>query len=249
MYRPRFATSKIGEIWVFSKWWMLLDAMRFFGGRGEAFILGGLTTPQVIGAYSVGADLSLRLTEDVVGPIGRALVPSYAKSLEKPVQLLRAFQLSFALLATFSLAAGVGLSLVAKDLVLVLLGSKWLSAVPFVQWLALHGAFWSMVQSMQPYFLITKRERLSALCHVAYVAVLIPIHCHCCTYGRCRNCSASSHYRNWAFPVRDVRSVDRAASFDLERIATSFMAPDRCHRRDGDLPLIYRCIGPANRHA
>ena len=32
-------------------------AMRYFGGRGEAFILGGLTTPQVIGAYTVGAEL------------------------------------------------------------------------------------------------------------------------------------------------------------------------------------------------
>ena len=62
----------------------------------------------------------------------------------------------------------------ANDLVLVLLGAKWLSAVPFVQWLAIHGAFWSIVESMLPYFVVTKRERLFALCNTAYVAVLIP---------------------------------------------------------------------------
>ena len=90
-YRPRFATRHIGEIWNFSKWWIVMDVMRFFGRRGEAFILGGLTTPQVIGAYTVGADLSADLTQDVVGPIGRALVPSYAKILEKPSSTAASF--------------------------------------------------------------------------------------------------------------------------------------------------------------
>ncbi len=68
----------------------------------------------------------------------------------------------------------MGASLVAKDLVLVLLGAQWISAIPFVQWLAIHGAFWAIVQSMQPYFLISRRERLFTLCNVAYVAVLVP---------------------------------------------------------------------------
>jgi O-antigen/teichoic acid export membrane protein len=153
---------------------MFLTGMRFFGNRGEAFILGGLTTPQVIGAYTVGGDLPEHLIQDVVGPIGRALIPSYATMEKHPTQLLRAFRLSFALLATFSLAAGVGASLVAKDLVLVLLGAKWLAVIPFVQRLAIHTAFWSIVQSMLPYFLVTKRERLFSLCITAYVAVLIP---------------------------------------------------------------------------
>ena len=174
-YRPRFSTHYVGEIWRFSKWWMILAFMQFFGGRGEAFILGGLTTPQVIGAYTVGGDLSAHLTQDVVLPVGRALVPSYAKISENPAQLLRAFQLSFGLLVTFSLAAGVGTSLVAKDLVVALLGTKWLNAIPFVQSLAIHGAFWSIVQSMQPYFLVTQREKLFASCNTAYVAVLIPV--------------------------------------------------------------------------
>jgi O-antigen/teichoic acid export membrane protein len=173
-YRPRFSSAEINEIWAFSRWWMLMDAMRFFGHRGEALILAGVTTPQVIGVYSVGAELSVDLTQDVVGPACRALFPSYVKIVDKRGQFLRAFELSFAFLATFSLAAGVGASVIAKDLVVVLLGDQWLGAVPFVQWLAIHGAFWSIVQSSQPYFLVTKQEKLFALCNIVYVAVLIP---------------------------------------------------------------------------
>jgi O-antigen/teichoic acid export membrane protein len=173
-YRPRFATRHIGEIWTFSKWWMLLGVMQFFGRRGEAFILGRLTTPQVIGVYTMGGDFSAHLIQDTVGSIGRALIPSYATALQNPAQLSRAFQLSFALLATFSLATGVGESLVAKDLVLVFLGAHWTAAIPFVRWLAIHAASWSIVASMQPYFLVTKREALFSLCNMAYVAVLIP---------------------------------------------------------------------------
>ena len=133
-----------------------------------------VTTPQVIGAYTVSADLTAHLTDDVVGPIGRSLMPNYAKISNDPIHLLRAFQLSFAVLATFSLAAGVGASLIAKELVLVLLGANWLIATPFVQLLAIHAAFWSLVESMQPYFIVTNRERLFSLCLTGYVAVLIP---------------------------------------------------------------------------
>ena len=88
--------------------------------------------------------------------------------------MLRAFQLSFAVLAAFSLAAGIGASVVAKDLVLVLLGPNWVAAIPFVQLLAIHAAFWSLVESMQPYFIVTHREKLFALCTGGYVAILIP---------------------------------------------------------------------------
>jgi len=173
-YRPRFATRHIREIWAFSKWWMLLDFMGYFGNRGEAFILGGGTTIQVVGAYAVSADLASHLTHDVVGPIGRSLFANYAKLSNNPTDLQRAFQLSFAILTTFSLAAGVGGSLIAKELVVVFLGANWLIATPFVKFLAIHAAFWSLVESMQPYFMVTNRERLFSLCLTGYVAVLIP---------------------------------------------------------------------------
>ena len=86
-YRPRFSFRQFAEIWRFSKWWMVLEFTAFFGNRGEAFILGGLTSPQVIGAYSVSGDLTAHLTHDVVGPIGRSLMPNYAKVSSNPDQL------------------------------------------------------------------------------------------------------------------------------------------------------------------
>jgi O-antigen/teichoic acid export membrane protein len=174
-YRPRFATSCLGEIWAFSRWSLILGLTGFFGNRGEAFILGRLTTPQVVGAYAVSADLAEHLTHDVVGPIGRSLTPAYAKISGEPEQLLRAFHLTFAMLVSFCLAAGVGTSLLAKELIVVLLGTNWLLATPFVQLLAINAAFWSIVESMKPYFMVTHRERLLSVCLTGYVAILIPV--------------------------------------------------------------------------
>ena len=173
-YRPRFSLSHIGEIWAFSKWWMLSGSVRFFGHKGEEFILGGLTTPQIVGAYSVAGNYAAILTSETILPAGRALLPNYARMLDNPPQLLRAFQLSLGLIITLALAAGVGASLMAEDLVLVVLGPQWYLAVPFFQWLALHSAFWCIVQSLQPYFFVTNRERLFALCGLGYIAILIP---------------------------------------------------------------------------
>ena len=101
-------------------------------------------------------------------------MPNYAKLSHDPIYLRRAFQLSFAFLATFSLAAGLGISLIAKELVLVLLGTTWLIAVPFVQLLAVHAAFWCIVESIQPYYVATHREKLFAMCMTGYALVLIP---------------------------------------------------------------------------
>src|SRR4029077_13988981 len=57
-YRPQFALSHVGEIWAFSKWWILFGLVRFFGSQGEEFILGGLTTPKVAGSCAVGKRFS-----------------------------------------------------------------------------------------------------------------------------------------------------------------------------------------------
>ena len=174
-YRPHFTLSRVGEIWAFSKWWLLFGSVRFFGNRGEEFILGGLTTPQVVGGYVVAGDFTRLLTQESVLPALRALTPSYAKLSDNAPQLLRAFRLSFGVLVTISLAVGIGTSVVAEDLVLVVLGTQWHIAIPFFQWLALHNTLWCIVQTTQPYFMVTYRERLFALCNLGYLIVLIPV--------------------------------------------------------------------------
>jgi O-antigen/teichoic acid export membrane protein len=173
-YRPQFALSHVGEIWAFSKWWILFGLVRFFGSQGEEFILGGLTTPKIVGAYAVGNSFSGLLTSEAILPTARAFMPTYAKMSDNPTQLLTAFQLSFGVLVTISLAMGIGASLVAADIVVVILGAQWRSAIPFFQWLAVSSAFWCIVQSMMPYFYVTNRERLFALCNLGYLAILIP---------------------------------------------------------------------------
>ena len=35
-YRPQFALSHVGEIWAFSKWWILFGVVRFFGSRARS---------------------------------------------------------------------------------------------------------------------------------------------------------------------------------------------------------------------
>ena len=84
-YRPGFTTHHLREFLTFSKWWMLFSFTGYFGTRGEAFILGAVTSPQVVGAYNVSAELTEHLTSDVVGPIGRSLMPNYAKMSNDPI--------------------------------------------------------------------------------------------------------------------------------------------------------------------
>ena len=159
-YRPRFAMRHLADLWKVSRWLTLLGIVRFFGHRGEAFILGRLTLAEVVGKYEISAGLSTVITQEFVGPAGRVLIPSYAKLARDPDRLRKAFAVSFGVLTSLSLATGVGASVLSGTLIPTLLGNQWQGAVPLFQWLVLHGAFLSIVDNLQPYFFVTKRERL-----------------------------------------------------------------------------------------
>ena len=64
---------------------------------------------------------------------------------------------------TFNMAIGVGASLVAEDLVLVLLGSKWQMAVPFVRWLVLSSAFGAMAAGLGLFLVLIAEPMLASM--------------------------------------------------------------------------------------
>lgn len=173
-YRPRFALSKWREIWSFSKWLMLLMPGRFLGNRGDEFVVGGVAGATMMGHYYVAADIATMPTRELVMPVGRALLPTFAKISHDPNELRMAFRMVTGFLAVVCFSVGGGLALVADDLVHVVLGGQWLDSVPFFRWLAIYGAIAGMVIGLQPYSFVRHRERQYALAHVYYVVLMLP---------------------------------------------------------------------------
>lgn len=173
-YRPRLSVARFREMWSFSQWLMLYNTSLFLGSRGDEFVVGGASDAETMGNYFIASDTSTLPTRELVMPIGRALIPTYAEIAHDGSEMGTAFRSVLGFLAATCIAVGVGMAVVAEDFVLVVLGEKWSGAIPYFGWLAVGGAISGLLIGMQPYFVVVGRERSFALLYAVYTAFLLP---------------------------------------------------------------------------
>ncbi len=136
-YRPRFLLRGFSKLWGFSKWVLVNSISRQIFNAMDRLILSGHVTKQSLGYYSVGADLASIVTQELMTPVGSALMPGYAKLKHDHERLRSAFVVSTSVFIALILPAGIGVWLVAPELVGLLLGEQWTQAAGLTGLLAL----------------------------------------------------------------------------------------------------------------
>jgi len=173
-YRPWFSFAKVRELWSVSQWLMVDHGSQFIGRRVDEFVIGGISGSAMVGNYYMASEIATMPTREVVVPSGRALIPTYAKVAHDEIESRKAFLQVFGLVVLYALPAGIGMSVVAPDLVPLLLGDQWLAAVPFFQGLGIFAGFEAILLGVRPYFLARGDERAFALASVGYACALVP---------------------------------------------------------------------------
>lgn len=172
-YRPRFRLPKLREIWRYSAWMQFASIGFFLGDRADQFIVGGLAGTTAMGLYNVSADTASAPTDEIVVPMARALFPYYARLQQHPTQFAKAYLDVLSTVAVIALSTGVGVALVARDLVTVVLGQRWLAAAPLVVWLALGSAALGIGRSANAVLTVSGSGRLYAVRNWLFVALLV----------------------------------------------------------------------------
>lgn len=173
-YRPKFSFSKGKELWGFSQWMLAINIGQFANRKIDEIVIGGNFDTATMGTYSVSSEISAMPTTEVIMPLSRALLPGYAQLAKEPERINAAFVnvLSFVLL--FSIPAAYGVGLVAEDLVHVLLGEKWIEAIPFIKWLAVLGAAAAIISIVTNLLIVFKKEKMLALLGWINVILITP---------------------------------------------------------------------------
>ncbi len=135
--RPRLTLTRFRKMWSLSQWMLLRSIGAYVDSRLDKLLIGHRTDAATIGAYSLADEISAMPSTELLAPLGRVLFPALVEVRERPEQLRHAFLLALAVQTMIALPAATGLAMVAREAVAVLLGDRWLSAVPFVQVLAL----------------------------------------------------------------------------------------------------------------
>lgn len=161
-YRPRLGINHIREVWRFSGWVMLERLAHFSSSRIDQFFvpLAGNTAP--LGYYHVGSELARMPVGELFMPVDRVLAPAYARKVDQPVDLARAFIYTLSVAAIVCLPAGIGFALVAGDFVHAIYGEKWIPMAPVVQIIAVSSISVALISAVTTLLNILGRSRLSA---------------------------------------------------------------------------------------
>ena len=138
-FRPRFTLVKFKQLFRFSRWMLLNNVVGFFKERSSDFVIGRLYGAAPLGAYNVAYELAHLPSTEIGAPINRALLPGFAKMGSAP-EVKTAYASAVGVLAMLTLPAAAIIFAVAPFLVPVILGQKWLAAVPLMEVFAFNGA-------------------------------------------------------------------------------------------------------------
>ena len=145
--RPRLSLEKFREIFSISQWMLLRSIGNYLHQNLHKILVGRWTQATTMGAYSLADDISAMPSGELLAPLNRVLFPAFAAAKEDPRELKRIFLLAQGVQTLVAIPAAAGLALVAHEVVLFLLGEKWMIAVPFIQILALVNIVQSLTTS------------------------------------------------------------------------------------------------------
>lgn len=145
-YRPRWNTSKIGEIWAVTKWLMLAGVGGFILRKGDELMAARIGTTTDFGLYNVGSDLGQMPTGEVGPAMLRALMPVLVAMRGTVQEVNAAVVKTVGAMNTITLPIGLGFAAVAAPATSLILGPAWSGAAQYVAIFALVGTL-QIIQS------------------------------------------------------------------------------------------------------
>jgi O-antigen/teichoic acid export membrane protein len=172
-FRPRLSLAEIGMVWRFSSWMLVANLLEFVNTKMDEIIIGRLHSTTDMGFYNVGADIAATPVQEVIYPMTRVWEPAFAKLAQDRAALEQTYRWVISAVAIVALSVSTGLALVAHDFALLVLGPKWLPAVPIIQVLALAAGMSAMAMPLGSVLAAAADPRITAGLGLARTMLLL----------------------------------------------------------------------------
>jgi O-antigen/teichoic acid export membrane protein len=173
-YLPRFRLSKFREIWTVSVWMFIAYISDYLGRRLDELIIGGLAPAPTVGQYDLAAECARAPIYEVLDPISRPLFTIYSQFVADTARLKQAYLNVLSVAATISLSAGLGLAVVAPDVVHVAFGSGWEETSTLLAWLSLGAVGLGLSHGMVTLLTASAKAYLCVIVVWLRIAMLVP---------------------------------------------------------------------------
>jgi len=136
-YRPRFSLSEKDVFIPFLGWTTGAQIVTSLSWQCDRLILGRFTSHGALGAFSLAGDLAAIPDQVLIKSLVRPLVSAFSLVRQDLTRLREAYSKATCTILAMGLPLVLGLGLLADPVVRLMLGGRWLVAVPYLQWLAL----------------------------------------------------------------------------------------------------------------
>ena len=156
-WRPSFKVNftPLRYLFAFSYRLLITNLFQRFNWNIFSFILGKYYTRSDVGNYTKSAEWFNMGGEVVNGMVNAVAQPVLAKVVDDNERQLRVFRKMLRFTAFVAFPLMLGLSLVSKELIVVVLTDKWIESAHMLQLLAIWGAFMPL-QSMFTNLLVSR---------------------------------------------------------------------------------------------
>lgn len=174
-FRPRPSLQVARELFGFSGWMLANNLLSVIQAKVPHFAVGRILGSQPLGLFTVGAEIAQIPSTDLTAPINRVIFPGFSRLADDATQLRKTFLDVTAVTTMFAVPAAVGIAAVAEPLVLVMLGSKWIDAVPVIQILAVAAAISVVSAGNGSAYLALGQPRLITVIATIRFVALVPL--------------------------------------------------------------------------
>jgi PST family polysaccharide transporter len=174
-FRPRLGLSQWRSFAGFLGWASLAQALAALSWQSDKLILGRFISKGDLGHFSMAADLSSVPEQVLVTPAMRPLMAGFVTLKDSRERMARAYLRISQTLLTIAAPGMIGLSLVADQVVPVVLGGNWISSIPMLRWLALAPVFVVWVSPLDPMAMAMGRTSIFLRQRLVEIVIKLPV--------------------------------------------------------------------------
>ena len=172
----RFKGVQLREILSKGKWLTGASIFQFSFSQGDDIVVGRLLGASQLGIYQLAYNISGLPISEITDVFNRVLFPVYVKISADKNRLKRAFFKTTVTVSILATTLGVFIFLFSDPIVRVLLGDKWLAAIPILRILALFGVIQAINNSIHSLLLAIEGQKyVTVITFINTAGMLLPI--------------------------------------------------------------------------
>jgi O-antigen/teichoic acid export membrane protein len=171
-----FQKDQFKRIFHQGKWVTMFGIFSYISQEGDGVIVGKILGTASLGIYQIAYKLSTLPLSEISDVVNKVVFPVYSKISGDRGRLLKALIKTSLLSSALSIILGFIIFAFPNQIITIVLGENWLSAVPIIKVLAIYGILRATMASFSPAFLsIGKQNYVATMTFVRVFALMITI--------------------------------------------------------------------------